>query len=139
MIDAKAAGPGTESTASLLRRRARVLKHLPPLEEVLRGSFLHREIRCGKPRCRCRNPKERGHILLCVTASFPGGRTRQVTVPVDLAATVKLWIDNYRRYWQAIEEISVINRRLLQLRQIPTAQGSRDRGASAAPGRGARR
>jgi len=116
-----------------------VLKHLPPLEEVLRGSFLHREIRCGKPRCRCSNPKQRGHVLLCVTVSFPGGRTRQVTVPVDLAATVKLWIDNYRRYWQAIEGISAINRRLLQLRQIPTAQGSRGRGASVEQGRGTRR
>lgn len=102
-----------------------MLKHLPLLEEVLRGSFLHREIRCGKPRCRCSNPRQRGHVLLCVTVSFPGGRTQQVTVPVDLAATVKLWIDNYRRYWQAIEEISAINRRLLQLRQIPTSQRSR--------------
>jgi len=67
------------------------------------------------------------------------GAVKQVTVPVDLAATVKLWIDNYRRYWQAIEKISVINRRLLQLRQIPAAQGSRGHGASAEPGRGTRR
>ncbi len=125
MIDTKGAGPGAESLSSLLRRRARALKHLPPLEEVLRGSFLDREIRCGKPGCRCSNPKGRGHVLLCVTVSFPGGRTQQVTVPGDLAATVKLWIDNYHRYWQAIEEISAINRRLLQLRQIPTRQGSR--------------
>lgn len=123
MIDTKATGPRTESAGSLLKHRARVPKNLPRLEEVLRGSFLHREIRCGKPRCRCR--KGRGHVLLCVTVSFPGGRTQQVTVPVDLAATVKLWIDNYRRYWQAIEEISAINRRLLQMRQIPTSRRTR--------------
>ena len=35
-----------------------------PLEEVLRGSFLHSEIRGGRPRCRCRNPKQRGHACL---------------------------------------------------------------------------
>ena len=117
MIDMKPASAAAESAASLFKRRAKVVKKLPQLEEVLRGSFLQREIRCGKPRCRCR--KGRRHLLRCVTVSVPGGRTQQVTVPVDLVATVKLWIDNYRRYWQAIEEISAVNRRLLQTRQIP--------------------
>jgi len=97
-----------------------VLKGLPPLGEVLRGSFLEREIRCGKPRCRCR--KGPGHALLCVTVSVPGGRTPQVTVPPELAATIKIWIENYRRNWQAIEEVSAINRKLLKLRQIPYRQ-----------------
>lgn len=108
------------SPASLLRRRARVLKTLPPLEEVLRGSFLEREIRCGKPNCRC--AKGPGHPLLCVTVSFPGGRTQQVTVPREWAKRVQRWIENYHRYWEAIEEVSAINRRLLQLRQIPPEQ-----------------
>ena len=116
-------GHGSESRSSLLRRRARVLKTLPALEEVLRGSLLRREIRCGKPGCRCR--KGPGHLLLCVTASFSGGRTQQVTVPRELAGTVKRWIENYRRYWRAIEEVSAINRRLLQLRWIPAAQSPR--------------
>jgi len=34
-------------------------------------------------------------------------------------AKVKCWIENYRLYWQAIEEVSAINRRLLQLREMP--------------------
>jgi hypothetical protein len=112
-----------ESRSSLLRRRARVVKALPALEEVLRGSFLHRKIRCGKPGCRC--SKGPGHELLCVTVSFAGGRTQQVTVPRELASTVKRWIENYRRYWRAIEEVSAINRRLLQLRWIPAPQAPR--------------
>lgn len=102
---------------SLLKRRAELSKTLPPLEEVLRGSLLEREIRCGKPNCRC--AKGPGHPLRCVTASFPGGRTQQVTVPREWTARVQRWLENYRRYWKAIEEVSAINRRLLQLRQIP--------------------
>lgn len=107
----------TPSLPSLLKRRAELSKTLPPFQEMLRGSFLEREIHCGKPNCRCaRGP---GHPLLCVTASFPGGRTQQVTVPREWAQRVRRWIENYRRYWEAIEEISAINRRLLQMRQLP--------------------
>jgi len=105
------------SPASLLVRRNKIPKSLPPLEEVLRGSFLQREIRCGKPGCRC--AKGPGHPILYLTVTFPGGGTQQVTVPRDLAHTVRLWIRNYRRWWQAIEDVSDINRRLLQLREIP--------------------
>jgi hypothetical protein len=123
MIDIKKKPPKTESAASLLEHRERVLKGLPPLEEVLRGSFLEREIRCGKPRCRC--AKGSGHALLCVTVSIPGGRTQQVTVPPELADTIKAWTLNYRRYWQAIEDVSAINRKLLKLRQIPEVRPSR--------------
>jgi hypothetical protein len=115
----------SDSPAALLKHRAKMLKGLPPLDQILRGSFLEREIRCGKPGCRCR--KGPGHVLLCVTVSVPGGGTKQVTVPRELASTVKLWIDNYRRYWQAIEDISAINRRLLQLRQIPAPSPSSGR------------
>ena len=128
MIDNKNTSPKVESAAVLLRQRARVLKGLPPLEEVLRGSFLQREIRCGKPRCRCQ--EGRGHALLCVTVSVPGGGTQQVTVPPELAATIKMWTLNYRRYWQTIEDVSAINRKLLKLRQIPEGNPSRSsRGA----------
>lgn len=109
--------PPPESPESLLLRRSRIRKTLPPLEETLRGSLLRREIRCGKPTCRC--AKGPGHTMLVLSVTFPGGRTRQVTVPAELSSAVELWIRNYRLWWQAIEDISEINRRLLQLRRMP--------------------
>jgi len=118
MIEMKDTIPLHLPPAALRRRRAKIPKALPPLEEVLRGSFFERQIRCGKPGCRC--AKGPGHPLLCVSVTFPGGRTQQVTVPRELARTVLLWIRNYQRWWQAIEAVSGINRRLLQLREIPT-------------------
>ena len=137
MIDKRATKSSTESLSSLLRRRALVVKDLPALEEVLRGSFLQREIRCGKPNCRCARAKGPRHVLLCVTVSFAGGRTQQVTVPRDWVGTVKLWIENYALYWQAIDEISAINRRLLRSRQIPARQKPRRRKRRAPHGSGA--
>jgi len=125
--------PPSKSPASLVLQRTKIPKTLPPLGEVLRGSFLQREIRCGKPTCRC--AKGPGHPIAYVTVTFPGGRTQQVTVPPELARTVRLWIDNYRRWWQAIEEISAINRRLLQLREIPSDSAPRS-SSSGAPPRG---
>lgn len=114
----KHAAPPAKSPASLLRHRHTIPQTLPPLEDVLRGSLLQREIRCGKPTCRCATGA--GHPIVYVTVTFAGGRTQQVTVPHDLARTVQRWIGNYGRWWQAIEDVSAINRRLLQLRQIPS-------------------
>lgn len=120
------------SPARLLARRARVRQTLPPLEEVLRGSLLHREIRCGKATCHCATGS--GHPLTCVTVTFANGRTQQVTVPQAWRPTVRRWIANYQRYWQAIEAISAINRELLQRRAWPDPPGP----AGGAPGRAAR-
>ena len=130
----KLRNPPPQSPRALLSRRAKVHGTLPPLEEVLRGSFLQREIRCGKPTCRC--AEGTGHPILYLTVTFPGGRTQQVTVPRNLARTVQLWIRNYRRWWEAIEEVSTINRRLLQLREIPPH--SRKRRSASTPARSGR-
>ena len=106
------------SPAALVARRARVRQALPPLDEVLRGTLLDRVIRCGKPTCHCATGS--GHPITCVTVSVAHGRTQQVTVPRAWRATVRRWIANYQRSWQAIEAISAINRQLLQRREWPT-------------------
>lgn len=124
------ASAATPSAATLRRRRAKIPETLPPLEQLLRGSLFEREICCGKPTCRC--AKGPGHPILCVGVTFPGGRTQQVTVPRDLARTVRLWIRNYQRWWQAIEDVSAINRRLLQLREIPAGPAPRRSSGTAA-------
>jgi hypothetical protein len=65
-----------------------------------------------------------------VTVTFAGGKTQQVTVPPHLARAVQRWIRNYARWWAAIEEISAINRRLLQRREMPAdSPGRRPAGA----------
>ena len=42
-----------QSPAELRRRRRQLLRKLPPLDAVLRGSLIERYKRCGNPRCRC--------------------------------------------------------------------------------------
>jgi hypothetical protein len=105
-----------DSIGKLLARRDRILAMLPPFTEIIRGSVFERSIRCGKPSCRCAEGS--GHQVTYLGVTFPGGRTEQVTVPKDLVPAVRRWVANYLSWWRGIEEVSVINRRLLRLRQL---------------------
>lgn len=109
----------SNSPASLLRARRLISGRLPPFEEIVRGSLLERRVRCGKPTCHCADGP--GHPVVYVGVTFRGGRTEQITVPRELVPTIRRWVRNYQRWWDAIEEVSAINRRLLRLRQIPHA------------------
>ena len=42
-----------EPAAALKRRRQALLRQLPPLKSILRGSLIERYKRCGKPGCKC--------------------------------------------------------------------------------------
>ena len=104
------------SKKSLFLRRDRVVRKLPPLNELVRGSLLERHLRCGKPTCYCADGE--GHKVWYLTASFAGGRTEQVTVPEALVPVVRQWVKNYHLWWGGVEEVSTINRELLRKRWI---------------------
>lgn len=97
---------------NLLAQRQRVVHKLPPIEEVLRGSILERSVRCGQPNCRCAAGQL--HAATVLTVSFAGGRTEQISLPATLLRTVRQWVANYQRWWEAIEKVSAINRELLR-------------------------
>lgn len=101
----------------LLARRERLLASLPPLTELVRGSFVVRRLRCGKSdRCRC----GRGllHRAAYLSVTFKGGATEQISVPRHLEPLARTWVRNYARWWQAVERISAVNRKLLRRRRV---------------------
>lgn len=100
----------------LLARRQLLLSRLPPLVEMVRGSFFVRRRRCGKEGCRCaRGP---GHRTAYLTVTFKDGSTEQVALPRELESVARAWVHNYHRWWQAVEGISRINRDLLRHRLV---------------------
>jgi hypothetical protein len=117
----------------LLARRARVRGRLPPFEEIVRGSVFTRQMRCGKPTCRC----ARGvlHRATYLGVSFAGGRTVQISLPPALVTTARRWVANYQAWWQAIETVSAINRELLRRRRDAPGEST----GTAARGRPRRR
>ena len=107
----------------LLQRRQRLARQLPPLQEILRGSVLTRELRCGKPTCHCASGP--GHLATYLTVSFAGGRTEQISLPAAFVGQARQWVANYRAWWKAIEAISAINRELIR-----RARGTSEHNAS---------
>jgi hypothetical protein len=88
-------------------------------------------LRCGKPGCHCVTGEK--HRATYLSVSFPGGRTEQISLPPDLVPLARRWVANYGKWWEAVEKVSAINRKILRSRR--SAEGSARRGN----GRGRRR
>ena len=95
-----------------LRQREQLMKELPVTGELLRGSLLERTVRhrTGCPKC----ARGEGHAVAVLTVTYPGGRTRQISVRRERVAEVRQWLANYQRLKQAIEKICELNHDLLR-------------------------
>ena len=106
----------------LIAARERSLARLPITGELLRGSLLERTIRNHARNCaKCASGE--GHRLSVLTVSYPGGRTRQLSLRSERVPLVRRWLANYQRLKAAIEAICEINHDLLR----PDASGSTPR------------
>jgi len=92
--------------------RNKILRQLPDLSLVLRGSLFERTIRhsSGCPKCE----RGEGHPLWVLNVVYPGGRTRQVSLRPEQAQQAREWIDHYHRLNEALEQISELNQALLR-------------------------
>src|SRR6202451_1094428 len=106
-----------QTTAALRKRRQALLRQLPPLKAVLRGSLIERYKRCGKPGCKCaRGPGHGPKYYLSV--SYPGRRPQMDYVPQDSQRQVTESLAHYHRLREILEEICQINRELLRRREV---------------------
>ena len=97
----------------LIAARERSLARLPMTGELLRGSLLERTIRNHARNCaKCASGE--GHRLSVLTVSYPGGRTRQLSLRSEMVPLVRRWLANYQRLKAAIEVICEINQDLLR-------------------------
>jgi hypothetical protein len=88
---------------------------LPPFEEMVRGSLVTRFRRCGKRNCHCAETKGHGpaHYL---AVTLKGGKTEQILLSEEMLPVARQYLDNYKRWWAALEKVSEVNRRLLRMR-----------------------
>ena len=107
----------TEEPASALRRRRKhLLRKLPPLESILRGSLIERYKRCGKPGCKCANGPGHGPKYY-LSVSYPGTAPRMDYVAQADHAAISERLASYHRVREILEEICEINRELLRRRE----------------------
>jgi hypothetical protein len=106
----------------LVQRRRALVMDLPPFEEIVRGSLVTRYRRCGKASCHCINTKGHGPARY-LSVTLKPGKTEQVFLSEEMVPVVRHYLDNYSRWWKALEKVSAINRRLLRMRAVELAEG----------------
>src|SRR5215831_11984946 len=105
-----------QSTAALRKRRQVLLRQLPPLKAILRGSLIERYKRCGKPGCKCADGPGHGPKYY-LSVSYPGFRPQMDYVPQESDDQVAKLLGNYQRAREILEGISEINRERLRRRE----------------------
>ena len=104
----------------MLERRAALAAGLPAFAEIVRGSLVTRYRRCGKPTCHCATTEGHGPAHYLVVTLKPG-KTEQILLSAEMLPVARQFLDNYNRWWTALEKVSAVNRRLLWLRVAEVA------------------
>jgi hypothetical protein len=104
-----------------LQAREKLVGKLPVTGEIVRGALLERTVRhrSGCPKC----ARGEGHRVFVLTVSYPGGRTRQVSVRRERVEEVRRWLRNYHALKEAIEAICELNCELLRPAARATKRG----------------
>ena len=101
------------STRVLRQRRRAVIRQLPDLQEILRGSLLERYVTCGKPGCKCARGERHGPVWY-LSVTLKADQTVGMQVPAEQLELVRGWLENYRQLKQSLETICEINWELLR-------------------------
>ena len=104
------------ASTALRKRRRKLVRDLPPIEQVLRGSLIETYKRCGRPNCHCVDGPGHGPKRY-LSISQPGGRPRRGYVSNAVHVQVAQFIDNFRRLREMLNEICAINAELLRRRE----------------------
>jgi hypothetical protein len=105
------------SSTALRKRRHRLARGLPPIEQILRGSLIETYKRCGRPNCHCVDGPGHGPKRYLSTISRTGERPRVGYVPNAAHAEVREFLANFRKLREVLNEICAINAELLRRRE----------------------
>src|ERR1700680_3555845 len=84
----------SKTSSALRRRRQSLLRELPPLDAILRGSLIERYKRCGKPGCKCAEGPGHGPKYY-LSVSFPGERPQMDYVPQEDLEAARMLVANF--------------------------------------------
>ena len=97
---------------TILKTRTKLAAALPSTTEILRGSLLHRRIRHRSGCAVC--AKGPGHPVWVLTVSYPGGRTKQISLSAEQKVLVQQSLRNFRKLKDTLERICELNLQLLR-------------------------
>ena len=105
------------SSAALRKRRRQIIRGMPPIERIVRGSLIETYKRCGRPNCHCADGPGHGPKRYLSTIARTGGRPRLGYVPNATYPQVAEFLANFRQLQEMLNEISAINAELLRRRE----------------------
>src|SRR5712691_11437975 len=91
---------------------AKLAATLPFTTDILRGSLLQRRIRHRSGGAVC--ARGEGHLISVLTVSYPGGRTRQISLRPEQKPIVERGLRNYRQIKTTLERICELNHQRLR-------------------------
>ncbi len=100
------------NTDKTLAALAKLTATLPFTSDILRGSLLQRRIRHRSGCAVC--ARGEGHLISVLTVSYPGGRTKQISLRPEQKPIVEQWLRNYRKIKATLERICELNHQRLR-------------------------
>lgn len=98
-----------------VKSREKVIRKLPDLQQLIRGTLVRYSLTCGNPNCRChRNKRWRHGPYWYVTVSYAGGKQKRYLLAADQVEEVQSGIAVYQKLWRSICRISELNLAALQ-------------------------
>ena len=101
----------------LNKKKEKIIKNLPPMTDLMRGTFIKWYGECKNPRCKCHKDRRYRHGPYYRVSYSKGRITHHVYVPLKDEKRIKAWVENYQKVWNAIEEISAINISVIRLKK----------------------
>jgi len=102
---------------------ARLLRELPDLTDILRGSLLPRIIRHRQGCSKCERGE--GHPVSVLAVSYPGGQIRQISLRREQVPAVRRQLENYQRVKASRKRFaSSTNRPYARRSPIPSPGGA---------------
>lgn len=93
-------------------RRNRLVRELPDLKDILRGSLLQRRVRHRQGCSTCELGK--GHPVAVLAVTYPGRRIRHISLHSEQVAQVERQLENYHRLKDKLEQICELNQEALR-------------------------
>ena len=109
------------TSQNISKQRTELIRDLPDMSDILRGSLLQRTIRHrqGCPKCE----RGEGHPVAVLAVSYPGPRIRQISLRKEQVAEVQRQLENFQRLKAGLEQICELNQKALR----PETSGAKSR------------
>jgi hypothetical protein len=107
------------------RKRSQLVRKLPDLTDILRGSLLQRIIRHRQGCLKCE--RGGGHPVSVLAVTYPRRQIRHISLRSEQVAQVQRQLENYQRLKASLEEICELNQQALRAERADSKSRRRNR------------